>query len=802
MKANMNDLKFAFRQLLKNPGFTAVAVLTLALGIGANTAVFSLVDSVLLKPLPFDEPGRLVQVWEAPGPGQKNWASPGAFLDWKEHGSVFEGLSLLDGRELNLTGEGAPERVSGVGMSANGLSILRARPVLGRTFAPDEDQPGKDRVIVLSHAFWQRRFGADASMVGRPIRLNDESYTVIGVLAPLTLPWGPADFVVPIGVLPRDVDQRGSHWLQTFGRLKPGETVERAGAEMAAVAARLRPLYPAWKQGWGVTLVPLHEQITGDTKPTLLLLFGAVSCVLLISCSNVANLLLAKSSGRQREMAVRAALGASRWRIVRQLLTESLLLSLAGALLGLLLAFWGVGAIKHLEAVNLPRSGELGLDLRVLGFALLVSLVAAVGFGLVPAFQTSRIHLNDLLKDGARTSGTGPGNRVRSGLIIVEVALSLVLLVGAGLLLNSFVRLSQVPPGVDPRNVLTLQVTLPQNKYPDAARRTEFFERSLERISALPGVEAAGVVGKRPVRGGSMDTTFLIAGRSDAPPTGHGVDFDFCSPDYFRAAGIPLRQGRLFAWSDKVGSPRVVIINEALARLHFPNQDPMGQRIHLDVASGKLDEGWEIVGVVGDVRQHGLAEEARPCVYRPQAYSFMESGNLLVRTADAPMALTEAVRKAVLEIDPNQPVANVRTLENAIAGSLSQRRFVLVLLAGFAGVALLLAAIGLYGVIAYAVTQRTREIGIRMALGATRRDVQSLVVGHGMKLAVIGLVLGLAGAMGLTRVLGRMLYEVKPTDPATFAGVTLVLLGVALFSCWLPARRAARVDPMVALRSE
>jgi len=798
----MNDLKFAFRQLLKNPGFTAVAVLTLALGIGANTAIFSVVDSVLLKPLPFDEPGQLVQVWEAPGPGQRNWASPGAFLDWKAHGSVFEDLSLLDGRELNLTGEGEPERVSGLGMSAGGLKILRARPILGRGFAPDEDQPGKDQVVVLSHGFWQRRFGGDVSVVGRTIRLNDQSHTVIGVLAPTALPWGPSDFVVPIAVSPSAVNERGSHWLQAFGRLKPGETVERAGAEMSAVAARLRPLYPAWKQGWGTTIVPLHEQLTGKVKPTLLVLFGAVGCVLLIACGNVANLLLAKSASRQKEMAVRAALGASRWRVIRQLLAESMVLSLAGALLGVLLAFWSVGAIRGLDAVNLPRTQELGLDFRVLGFAVLVSLLAGVAFGLMPALHTVRDGLNDLLKDGARNTGAGSRNRVRSGLIVAEVALSLVLLFGAGLLLNSFVRLSHVPSGIDPRNVLTMQLTLPEKKYPDAARRADFFERSLERISALPGVEAAGVVGKRPVGGGSMDTTFGIAGRSDAPPNGHGVDFDFCTPDYFRAAGIPLRQGRSFAWGDQAGSPRVVIINEALAREHFPNQNPLGQRIHMDVATGKMDEGWEIVGVVGDVRQHGLGKDVRPCVYRPQAFSFMSSGNLMVRTTGAPLALAESVRKAVLETDLNQPVANLRTMEQALASSLAERRFILLLLGGFAGAALLLAAIGLYGVIAFAVSQRTREIGIRMALGASRRNVLQLVLGSGMKLVGIGIVLGGVAALGLTRVLTKLLYGVEPTDPATFTCVALLLLLVSLFASLLPARRAARVDPMEALRSE
>lgn len=798
----MNDLRFAVRQLLKNPGFTVVAVLTLALGIGATTTVFSLVDAVLLNPLPFDQPGQLVQVWEAPGPGQRNWASPGAFLDWKEHGSVFEDISLLDGRELNLTGDGEPERVSGWGMSANGLKILRTQPFLGRGFAPDEDQPGKDQVVVLGHGFWQRRFGGDASVVGRTLRLNDQSHTVIGVLGPTPLPWGPTDFVVPIAIRPSAANERGSHWLQAFGRLKSGETVEHAGTEMSAVAARLRPLYPAWKQGWGTTLLPLHEQITGKVRPTLLLLFGAVGCVLLIACGNVANLLLAKSASRQKEMAVRAALGASRWRVLRQLLTESVLLSATGALLGVLLAFWSLGAIRGLDAVNLPRAQELGLNLRVLGFAVLMSLLAGVAFGLMPALHTVRDGLNDLLKDGTRNTGTGSGNRVRSGLIVAEVALSLVLLLGAGLLLNSFVRLSHVPSGIDPRNVLNMQVTLPEKRYPDAERRTDFFERSLARISALPGVEAVGVVGKRPVGGGSMDTTFTIAGRTDAPPNGHGVDFDFCTPDYFRTAGIPLRQGRPFAWSDKAGSPRVVIINEALARQHFPHQNPLGQRIHLDVGSGKIDEGWEIVGVVGDVRQHGLGKEVRPCVYRPQSFSFMGSGNLLVRTAGAPLALAEPVRKAVLETDPNQPVANLQTLEQALAGSLAERRFLLLLLGGFAGAALLLAAIGLYGVIAFAVSQRTREIGVRMALGASRRHVLHLVLGSGMKLVGIGIVLGGVAALGLTRVLARQLYGVEPTDPVTFASVALMLLFVALLASWPPARRASRVDPMVALRSE
>ncbi len=794
----MNDLKFAFRQLLKNPGFTAVAVLTLALGIGANTAIFSVVDGVLLKPLPYERPGQLVQVWEAPGPGKRNSASPGAFLDWKEHSTVFESLSLRQNTAMNLTGDGEPERISGLAMSTSGLQIFRARPLLGRTFASDEDQPGKDKVAVLSHGFWQRRFGGETNVVGREIQLNDQSYTVIGVLPPRFLPWDKAEFVIPKAIAPDEANQRSAHWLQVIGRLKPGVTVAQAQSEMNALAARLKPLYPAFKKDWGVTIVPMHEQITGNVKPTLLVLAGAVGFVLLIACANVANLLLAKASARQKEMAIRAALGASRWRVIRQLLVESVLLSLLGALLGLLLTFWSVGTLTSITAVSLPRAQDVGLDLRVLGFALLVSLVAGVAFGLVPALQPSRPDLNDMLKEGARTSGTGPRNRVRSGLIVSEVALSLVLLIGAGLLLNSFVRLSNVPPGINPQNVLTMQVTLPDKKYPDAERRAAFFERTLERIENLPGVEAAGAVWTMPLAGYSPDTSFTVFGRPGQPATSYQTDFDFCSPDYFRAIGIPLLKGRFFEQRDRADSPLVVIINEALAREHFPNEEPLGKRIQL----GKIDEQWEIMGVIGNVRQRGLGESVRPSVYRPLAFIWSGNGHLVVRTTGAPLGMAESVRKTILEVDPSQPVANVRTMEEVIAASVAQRRFILMLLGGFAGAALLLAGIGLYGVIAYAVSQRTREIGIRMALGATRSAVLALVLRQGMKLAGIGVLLGTAGGLGLTRVLTGFLYEVKPTDPATFVSVSLILTLVAVLACWLPARRAAKVDPMEALRYE
>ena len=801
------DVRYGARILRKNPGFTTVAVLTLALGIGANTAIFSIVNTVLLKPLPYDQPGQLVQVWEAPRPGQRNSVSPGVFLDWKEHSTVFESLSLRQDTAMNLTSDGEPERINGLAMSAGGLQVLRARPLLGRTFGPDEDQPGKDKVVVLTSEFWRRRFGGEMNVLGRSIRLNDESYIVIGILPPRFLSTDKVEFIVPTtistSIVPGDPNARSASWLQVIGRLKPGVSVEQAQAEMNALATRLNPLYPAFKKDWGVTIVPMHEQITGNIKPTLLVLTGAIAFVLLIACANVASLLLVKASSRQKEIAIRSALGASRWQVVRQLLVESVFLSLLGALLGLLLAFWSVGAIKNLSAVNLPRAEEIGLDLRVLGFALCASLAAGVAFGLVPALQSSRPNLNDMLKEGARSSGAGLRNRFQSGLIVAEVALSLILLVGAGLLLNSFVRLSNVPPGVNARNVLTMQVALSDKKYPDSERRAALFERALERIENLPGVEAAGVTGTMPMAGWWQNTTFSIIGRAGQPAVGYDTDFDFCTPDYFRSAGIPLVKGRAFSMRDKAGAPGVVMINEALAREHFPNEEPLGKRIHLELFTGKIDAGWEIVGIVGNVHQRGLGERVRPCVYRPYSFSFgVSGGNLVIRTKGAPLSMAESVRKAILEIDPTQPMLNVRTLDEVIAALVAQRRFVLLLLGGFAGVALLLAANGLYGVIAYAVAQRTREIGIRMALGATRRDVLSLVLRQGIKLAGIGVVVGIAAALGLTRGLAKLLYEVRAIDLPTFTGVSLVLLLVALLASWLPARRAARVDPMVALRHE
>jgi putative ABC transport system permease protein len=745
----------------------------------------------------------LVQVWEAPEPGKRVTVSPGAFLDWKENNTVFESLSLREDMAMNLTGEGEPESLSGLGMSASGLQILRARLLFGRGFAPDEDQPGKNKVVVLTQGFWKRRFGGETNIVGRAIKLAGEDYTVIGVLPQRLLLWDKAEFVVPTAIAARDANQRSADWLQVIGRLKPGVSVQQAQAEMNALAARLRPLYPVSRKDWGVTIVPLNEQVTGDIKPTLLVLLGAVGFILLIACANVANLLLARASGRQREIAIRTALGASRGRLVRQLLVESVVLSSLGALLGLAVAFWGVGALRHLTFVNLPRANEVSLDLRVLGFALVASLLAALGFGIVPALQASRPNLSTTLKDGARSSGLGARNRVRSALVIAEVALALILLTGAGLLLNSFFRLSNVPLGINPRHALTMQVTLPDKQYPDGERRGAFFERVLEHIGNLPGVEAAGVIGNLPLAGNAAMTSFSVIGRAGQPEEGIDTDFDFCTPGYFRAIGTPLLTGRWFDPRDKVGGPRVVIINKAFAREHFPNEEPLGKRIHLEVFTKKIDEGWEIVGVVGDARQRQLGAPPHPTVYRPTSFSFFGGGGyLVVRTAGAPLAMAESVRKAILEVDPNQPVAKVRTMEEVIATSLAPRRFILTVLGGFAAAALLLAAIGLYGVIAYYVSLRTREIGIRMALGATRGHAISVVLRQGMRLVGIGVLLGIAGSIGLTRVLVNMLYGIEATDPLTFSTVSLLLAGIGLLACWLPARRAAKINPMEALRYE
>lgn len=792
---SVRDVRYAFRTLLRQRGFAAVAILTLALGIGSATAIFSVVNALVLKPLPYEQPGQLVQVFESPRPGANNAVSPGIFTDWSNQTTLFEGFAAYRTVDLNLTGSGTPVRVNGLRMSAVGLHLLRARPILGRIFAPDEDQPGQDKVVVLTHHFWKTQFAGDPAILGRTVALNSEPHTVVGVLPAGFLPFEQQQFVLPFPFQPGWSEQRGGHFLRVNARLKPGVTLEQARAELIALSDRSKPLYPEWKRTWSVSIVPLAEQLVTDIKPALLVLLAAVGLVLLIGCGNVANLLLARAAGRAREIALRAALGASRGRVIRQLLAESVVLSALGGLLGLAFAYWSTGALRAvIGSMNIARAHEIAVDPTVLLAAIVISVLTGILFGLVPAFHASRVELTHALKDGTRGSSS-PGLRLRRALIVGEVALSLLLLVGAGLLARSFARLLEVPPGFDPRHALTLQLSLAEARYPDNVRRSSFYQRVAERVAAIPGVTAAGLSASLPLTGVSDQFVRIPGWAGDRDP-GYDADYDFCTPDYFRAMGIPLRRGRYFEPGDTAGPRRVAIINETLARTCFPDEDPIGRQLRYGT------DTWEIVGVVGDVRMRRLHRAIPGMVYRPQSTDPWRTATLTVRTAGDPHAFAEPIRKAILELDPDQPVSNVRSLEEVVARSVGDRRLTALLLGLFAGAALALAAVGLYGVIAYAVVQRTRELGIRVALGASRRHILTLVLAQGMVLVVIGLGVGLAGAFGLTPLLQTMLYEIKPADPLSFAAVSALLLLVALFASWLPARRAARVDPMVALRAE
>jgi putative ABC transport system permease protein len=804
------DLRYGLRMLLKNPGFTAVAVFTLALGIGANTAIFSVVNGVLLKPLPYDRPGQLVQVWETQQSGRPNGAvSPGAFSDWREGNTTLEALSLIVGAVMNLAGEGKVETVHGLMVSATYLQILRLQPALGRGFSPDEDRPGgNNKVVIIGHGLWQRRFGADPNIIGRALRLNSEPHTVIGVLpSKSALPgWvnqeDDEQFLIPFafsaGISPTE---RGDHRYRVIARLKPATAIEQSQAELISIKQRLQSLYPTWKAHWGVMLVPLHEQITGNVKPTLLMLMGAVGCVLLIACANVANLLLAKAASRQKEMAIRAALGASRLRVIRQVLTESSLLALLGGSLGVGLAYCGVKALSHWGSATLPRTEEIALDARVLAFSLFASVITGLLFGLVPALQISTPKLNNTLKEGGRGSTAGLQDRVRGGLIIAEVALALTLLAGAGLLVRSFFGLLNVDPGFNPNNTLAMDLSIPPARYSSDYDRARFFLRIFERLEALPGVEAAGITSNLPMLGWTSDTFVNVPGRPNQPDPGYNARYNSASGNYFDALGIPLLRGRDFTDRDNFrDAPPVIVINEALAEKIFPGEDPLGKRLRFWNYQGKnLD--WEIVGIVGNVRQRQLDDNRLDRLYLPAPF-LTGPVSLVVRTKGAEPALAESIRQEILKLDPEQPVSNIRTMDQAISRSLSARRFTLTLLGIFAGAALALAVIGLYGVISYTVAQRSHEIGIRMALGAEQRDVMRLIVGQGLKLVLLGLALGLAGALAMTRFIKSMLFGVSTTDPLTFGSTAVMLIAVALLACWFPARRATKVDPLVALRHE
>ena len=796
----MNDLKFAFRQLLKNPGFTAGAVLTLALGIGANTAIFSAVNAVMLRPLPFPEPEQLVGVWEEPSKGSRKSVSPGVFKDWKNQSRSFEALSVVSPAELNLTGDGQPERISALQVSANYLDVFRIGPVLGRGFLPTDDQPGQNnKVVILTHGLWQRRFGGNPGVIGRQIHLNLESHTIVGVL-----PTKPAlnpgvELLVPFVLTSEPWHQtRENHLFFAVGRLKPGIAVDQAQSELTTIKQRLNPEYPAFKREWGYLLVPLHDQIVGNTRKTLWVLLGAVGCVLLIACANVANLLLARAAARQKEMAVRSALGASRWRVIRQLIAESVLLSTCGGGLGLALATWAMELFTRLSAATLPRSQEIGLDWRVLSFAVLVSIVTGLIFGLAPALHAARCDVNAGLKEAGRST-MASRSRLRSSLIVSEIALSLVLLAGAGLLLRSLFHLLNVPTGFDSRNALVMDVSLPKEKYPRGDDGARFFHEAVARLEGLPGVEAAGMATTLPLTGPNYGTSITVEGidQPQSPEQGIHTRWDFVAGHYFRAMGIPIIRGRALTERDNsTNAPRVAVINEALARKAFGEHEPLGKRIRF------WGQPWEVVGIVGSVRQTGLADPAAERIYLPQAFCFWNGGSLAVRTKVEPASLAQAIRAEILALDSEQPVANIRTLEQVTTDSTAARRLTLLLLGFLASAALLLAALGLYGVMAYTVTQRTSEIGLRMALGARRSDVFKLVVRHGLALTLLGIGLGVAGGLGLTRVIATQLYGVEASDPLTFASISVLILLTALVACGLPARRATKIDPMEALRCE
>jgi putative ABC transport system permease protein len=806
------DLRYGVRVLAKSPVFTAIAVLTLALGIGANTAVFSVVNGVLLRSLPYQDPERIITIWHPSRGGHTLGLTDVEFFDIRDRNQVFEEVAAYATGATNFTGAGEPERVTATWVSAGFFQVLGVQPSLGRVFTADEDKPDFAPVVVLSYGLWQRRFGADQNAIGRQVSLNGISRTVIGVMPPgFQFESREVEMWLPLGLDPANVEP-GSRSYPAIGRLRPGVNLEGARVEINAVAAQLAEEYKTrFPRGANATsslnLIPLHELIVGDVRPALLLLLASIAFVLLIACSNVANLQLARGAARQKEMALRLALGAGRLRIIRQLLTESLILSVLGGAGGLLLAYWGVGALLALAPASLPRTGEVGIDSMVLFFTLAVSLLAGIVFGLAPGLRFSHPDLQASLKEGGRLTVGNSGYRTRHLLVISELALAVVLLAGAGLMMKSFIRLLNVDPGFDSRNVLTARISLPQSKYTQHQQVDAFYKQVLERLGAAPGVEVTGVVTVLPMSGLNSNASFEIEGKPRASDeVAQNADYRMVSSDYFRAMGIPLLNGRHFAASDQEGAPAVVIINEAMMHAFWPGEEPLGKRINMGVPGSP----WlTIVGIVKDVKHKALNVASKPELYflhsqnaYGQAFGVYRSMMLAVRGGADPSALTGVVKSAIQAIDKDVPVAKIETMESVLSTSVAQPRFTMLLLMIFAVVALVLAAVGIYGVMSYSVGQRKHEIGIRMALGAQRRDVLRLIVGQGMGMAVIGIGVGLGLAFALTRVMSGLLFEVSPTDTVTFALIALLPLMVALAAILLPTRRALKVDPMVALRYE
>ncbi len=810
MSSLLQDLRYGARMLWKQPGFTLVAIITLALGIGANTAIFSVVNAVLLQSLPYREADRLVTVWEKSQRREQNVINLANFNDWKTQNDVFEDMATFADFRTNLTGSGDPVEIPAQIASENLFRVLGVTPILGQGFKPENGIQGQDNVVVLSYGLWQRQFGGDANIIGRKLILNNNENTVIGVLPPdfkwhiqgNSLTSQAAELWTPWAITEQMKQQRRGRFASSVARLKPGVSLTQAKVSMDTLAARLREQYKEFNTGWGVTVVALRDQFAGELRPALRVLMFAVGFVLLIACANVANLLLARTGIRQREIAVRSAVGAGRRRIVRQLLTESVLLSVFGGAAGLLLAWWGTAALVRLSPPELGGLRGLELSLPVLGFTFVVALLTGVLFGLVPAMEASNLNLSETLKDAGRSLAGGlRSKRLRSALVVAEVALALVLLVGAGLLIRSFQRLQMVGTGFNADKVMTMRVALPGRRYTQDPQRINFFTQAVAEMQALPGVETAGVINFLPFAGPGSGTGFEIEGLPKPLP-GQGPVTGVCVADqnFFSAMQISLKRGRMFTDQEVKEMRHVVVVNESLANKYFPNEEALGKRITIAMKNENVPS--EIIGIVADVKHAQFDKPAEPMSYWPIAELPYNSMTFVLRTKGEPESVAAAARQVIQRLDPQQPVADVRTMSSLLGNSIARQRFNTLLLSIFAGVALLLSAIGIYGVLAYSVTQRTHEIGLRIALGAQLRDVLRLVVGQGITLILIGVAVGLGASFLLTRWLKTMLFEVSTTDPLTFLIVSLLLIAVALLACWIPARRATKVDPMVALRYE
>ena len=800
----LQDLRIGARLLLRAPGFTAVAVAALAIGIGANTAIFSVVNTLLLKPLPYAEPDRLAVIWEhnIPRDRKNNVVAPGNHIHWRELNTSFEEIAAV-GMTFNttLTGNGDPTEVPFQYVSASFFPIIGVSPSLGRAFTAAEDNP-QSRVVVISDRLWRTRYSADPGILSRPITVDGQPCVVVGVMPPgFTYLDKTVDLWRPLPYTPAQARTPRGRWLTTIGKLKAGVSIEQAQRDMTRVHAELTRQFPEFNTGWTARVVPLREQLTGNIRPALYVMLGAVAFVLLIACANVANLLLARATARQRELAVRSALGAGRGRLIRQLLAESLVLACAGGAAGLLLGWWGLRLLRVVVAERIPiqRLDVVGVDGSVLAFTVAASVLSGVFFGLIPAFSAAGGSLLAVMKEGGRTGSSARGKRTRSTFVVVEVALALVLLVGAGLLVRSFVQLLNVDAGFDTDRTITMRVSLPSARYGQQPQQAQFFERLLERVRTLPGVQSAGAVNFLPLTGLGSATGYAAVG-DPPPPLGQEpvADVRVIGGAYFKAMGIPLLRGRFFS-SDVSDTTNKIIVNEALVRRHWPNQDPIGKRIKVSWNDDREDE---IVGVVGDVIHVSLDTKIRAMTYWPMGRFPYSSMTLAVRTSGEPGSIANAVTGAVREIDGDLAVVDIRSMDEVVSRSVAERRLMMVMLTIFAGAALILAAVGIYGVIAYSVTQRTQEIGIRVALGAQRSHVLKMVVGQAVGLALAGIVLGGAAAFVLTRFMREMLFEVKPFDPLTFAAVAVALAAVAALASFIPGRRATRVDPVIALRAE